>query len=437
MIFTKELIEKYMGGVVDRLVEDKYTENLWEMYGTTKKVTPQLLVETAMRSEQGVPLERPFGSPQLFSPWNELMFNPVHLFRMPVPDSEQVNTGVLLGPKASRPLELKIPIVISGMSYGGALSKKAKIALARGASLVGTASNSGEAPLLQEEREAAHYFIGQYNRGGWMTEEMLKQLDMVEIQLGQGAQAAAPMRTKSSQIGEEFREIFHLDQEEDALIDSRLPGVNCPDDFKEVVSHLKNIVEVPVGLKLAASHHLEKELEIAVEAGVDFLSIDGAEAGTHGGPTILQDDFGLPALPALCRTVNFLEEKGIRDQVSIILGGGLLSPGHFLKALALGADAVYIGTVAVMAMIGGQIKKTIPWEPPTELVLYSGKEKDELDVEQASMSLAYYLKSVTKEMVLAVKALGKWGLTELDKSDLSALTPNVAKMTGVELVYIP
>lgn len=437
MIFTKEIIEKYMGGVVDRLVEDKYTENLWEMYGTTKKVTPQLLVETAMRSKQGVPLERPFGSPRQLSPWNDLMFNPVHLFRMPVPDSEPVETGVVLGPKATRPLKLDIPIIISGMSYGGALSKKAKIALARGASLVGTASNSGEAPLLEEERKAARYFIGQYNRGGWMTEEMLKQLDMVEIQLGQGAQAAAPMRTKSDRIGDEFREIFHLDEDEDALIDSRLPGVNCPGDFKELVRYLKDTVEVPVGLKLAASHHLEKELEIAVEAGVDFLSIDGAEAGTHGGPTILQDDFGLPALPALCRTVNFLEGRGLKGQISVILGGGLLSPGHFLKALALGADAVYIGTIAVMAMIGGQIKKTLPWEPPTNLVLYSGKEKDELDVDEAAMSLAYYLKSVVKEIVLAAKALGKGNLNEVDKSDLSALKPAVARMTGVELVYIP
>ncbi len=437
MFFTKELIEKYVGGFIDRLIEDKYTENLWEMYGSTKKVSPQFLVETAMRAKQGKPLQRPFGAPAQLSPWQQLMFNPVHLFRMPLTDREQVLTGVTLGPGAKRPLKLEIPIIISGMSYGGALSKKAKIALARGAALMGTATNTGEAPLLEEEREAAAYLIGQYNRGGWMKDEMLERLDMVEIQLGQGAQAAAPMRTKSSVIGKEFRQVFDLAEGEDALIDGRLPGVESPKDFVKLVQELKKKVEVPVGLKLAASHHIEKELDIAVEAGIDFITVDGAEGGTHGGPTVLQDDFGLPAFHALCRTVTYLEKKGLKDRISVLIAGGLLSPGHYLKALALGADAVYIGTIAVMAMIGTQIKKTVPWEPPTNLVLYSGKEKDELDVDQASIDLAYYLKSCVKEMKLAAKALGRSSFSEIDKSDLSALTQEAARIAGVELVYMP
>jgi methylamine---glutamate N-methyltransferase subunit C len=245
------------------------------------------------------------------------------------------------------------------------------------------------------------------------------------------------MKTKSQNIDHEFRQAFGLKRDEDALIDGRLPGVNSPDDFINLVSFLKDRVAVPVGLKLAASHHLEKELKFAVEAGLDFISIDGAEAGTHGGPTILQDDFGLPTLHALCRTVNFLEQKGLKDEISVIIGGGLLTPGHFLKALALGADAVYIGTIAIMALISNMIKETLPWEPPTELVLYSGKDKDKLDVDQAALNLAYYLKSAIKEMELAVKALGKTKITDLDKSDLSSLSREVAAITGVELVYLP
>ncbi|ACL70479.1 FMN-binding glutamate synthase family protein [Halothermothrix orenii] len=437
MQITKYLIEKYMGGFIDRLVEDKYTENLWEMYGTTEKIFPRTLVETAMRAKQGTPLERPFGTPQHFSPWYKLLFNPVHLFKMPTVDSVQVDTSVTLGPGASKPLTLDIPIMISGMSYGGALSKKAKIALARGASLMGTATNSGEAPLLEEEREAACYFIGQYNRGGWMTGDMLQKLDMVEIQVGQGAQAGAPMKTKSNKIGPEFRKSFHLNKGQNALIDGRLPGINSAEDFIELVKRLKEKVDVPVGLKFAATHHLEKELAIAVEAGVDFITVDGAEAGTHGGPTILEDHFGLPTLHALCRTVTFLEKEGLKDKISVIASGGLLTPGHYLKALALGADAVYIGTIAVMAMVSSQIKKTVPWEPPTELVLYSGKQKNELDVDKASLNLAYYLKSCVKEMELAIKALGKEKISEVDKKDLCALTEEVAKITGVELVYLP
>lgn len=424
-----------MGGLIERLIGDPYTENLWEIYSSTKKVTPQVLIETAMRTKTGIPLTRPFGSPVHFSPWNDLMFNPVHLFRMPVLAKEKVDMRVVIGPEAKRPLKLEIPVIISGMSYGGALSKEAKIALAKGAALVGTASNSGEAPLLQEEREAASLFIGQYNRGGWMREEMLKQLDMVEIQLGQGAQASAPMGTKSEKIGKEYREIFGLNEGEDALIDSRLPGINSPQEFINQVHVLKEMVDVPVGLKIAATHHLEKELAIALEAGIDVLCIDGAEAGTHGGPTILQDDFGLPAMHALCRTVDYLKKENVREKISVIASGGLLTPGHFLKALALGADAVYIGTIAVMAMVGSMIKKTVPWEPPTDLVLYSGKEKDEFNVEQGAVNLAFFLKSCVKEMELAMKALGKSSVVTVNKNDLSALSEKVAKITGVELVY--
>src|SRR5690606_14980664 len=138
---------------------------------------------------------------------------------------------VTIGPRARRPLTLEIPVLISGMSYGGAHGLKAKIALARGASLAGTASNSGVARLIEEERKEAKFFIGQYNRGGWMnTDEQLKRLDAIEIQLGQGAQAAASMGTRSWQIDETFRKRFNLAEGEDARIHTRLPGMNRVED---------------------------------------------------------------------------------------------------------------------------------------------------------------------------------------------------------------
>src|SRR5690606_24026227 len=114
-----------------RLLRDPYVENLWELVATTMKVTPLQLVEIVLRAESGKPLGRPFGTVYHFSPWQELMFNPVHLVRLPTKDQKDVSTGVTLGPKAKRPLELKIPLLITGMSYGGALSKQARIALAK------------------------------------------------------------------------------------------------------------------------------------------------------------------------------------------------------------------------------------------------------------------------------------------------------------------
>ncbi|NLM36949.1 MAG: FMN-binding glutamate synthase family protein, partial [Firmicutes bacterium] len=132
---------------------------------------------------------------------------------------------------------------------------------------------------------------------------------------------------------------------------------------------------------------------------------------------------------------DYLEEKGVRDRVSLIAAGGLLSPDHFLKAMALGADAVYIGTAAVMAMIHTQMVETSPFEPPTQLVLYSGRLKDQLDIDRAAQSLTNYLNSCIAEMVLGAVALGKKALSEVDRHDLCALTSAVAEITGVELAY--
>lgn len=435
-LFTKPIVDLLSDDLAEKLLTDSYTENLWEMYATIKKVTPQLLVETSLRAETGTPLSRPFGSPHHFSEWDKLLFNPVHLMELPTPTEEEVETETIIGPEAKKPLKLGIPIIISGMSYGGALSKACKIALAKASTLAKTATNSGEAPLIKEEREAADKFILQYNRGAWATDiNDLREADMIEIQLGQGAQAGAPMRTPASKIDSEMREIFKLEEGEDAIIHSRLPGVNSSDDFITLVNELHSNLDVPVGIKIAATNYLEEELEIAVKAGVDFVTIDGASGGTHGGPAILQDDMGLPTLPALVRTVEYMEKKGIREKVSILIGGGLLTPGHFLKALALGADAVYIGTIAILAFVHTEGLKATPWEPPTSLVLYTGNLKEDLDIDKAARNLLNFLNSSIEEMKLAVKAMGKDNFISLNRKDLCSVDRELAERIGIDWVY--
>jgi len=422
-----------------RLARDPYVENLWEIIATTMKVTPLHLMETVLRAEKGQPLGRPFGSVYHFSPWQELMFNPVHLFRLPVEEKKKVRTSVTLGPAAKKPLELKIPLIVTGMSYGGALSKEARLALARAATLAGTATNTGEGAYIPEERESAARYIYQYHRGNWPhgnKPEFYSLADMIEIQLGQGAQASAPQTTKAEKIGVELRDIYGLKEGEDMVISSRLPGIKSGEDLKNLVFRLKEETGgVPVAYKFAASHYLEEEIKIALDAGVDVIVIDGAEAGTHAGQPLLEDDFGLPTMHALVRAEDYLAAEGVRNQVSLIAGGGLFSPGHFLKAMALGADAVYLGTAAVMAMIHTQMVKTSPMEPPTQLALYSGRLKERLDLDLAAESLANFLQSCVAEMILGAVALGKNDLSTIDRNDLCALTPYAAEITGVEPAY--
>lgn len=436
--FVRKITDGVTDTMMNRMLQEPYTENVFSMVTIARKVGPRNLVEAGMRAESGKPLERPLGSPVVLSHWDELLLNPVHLFRLPTPDTEEIKTAVTIGPRARRPLEVNIPILISGMSYGGALSLKAKIALARGATLAGTATNSGEAPLVEDERQEAKYFIGQYNRGGWMnTPAQLSRLDAIEIQLGQGAQAAAPMKTPSDMIGKDFRGTFHLKPGESAEIHSRLDDVNSRGDFIKLVERLREDYGVPVGFKFAASHYLEKELDIAVEAGVDYIVVDGAEAGTHGGPTTLQDDVGLPTLYALSRTVRYLASLGVKDDTSVIAAGGLVNPGHFLKALALGADSVYIGTIALVAMLQTQMGKALPFEPAPQVPLYSGKFKEDLDVDRGAENLARFLKSCVEEMRLTAYALGKTGLDQFAREDLVCVDRDLAQALGVDYAGFP
>ncbi|TCS93430.1 FMN-binding glutamate synthase family protein [Hazenella coriacea] len=430
--FTRSIVNEVVDETINRFTKDPYTENLFELIPVAKKVNPIYLMEIIMRSQQGTPISRPLGSHIHFSPWEHLLFNPVHLDRFPTQENVAIDTSVTIGPKAKKPLTISIPIMIAGMSFGGALSKNTKIALAKAATKVGTATNSGETGLLREEREAAQLFIGQFNRGGWMnTPDRYKQLDAIEIQLGQGAQGSAPQKTSAKNIGKEYREVIGLKEGEDAQIRSRLPGVNTKEEFIQLVRRLQNETGVPVGLKIAATHHLEKELAIALEAGVDFITLDGAEGGTHGGAPTLQDDLGLPTLFAVTRAHDFITRHQALEKVSLIATGGLVTPGHMLKAIALGADAVYIGTAAVMALVGDQITKTVPFEPPTSLVVYTGKITDQLDIDRSVMNLVRYLNGTVREMELTTISLGKTSLSDLSLSDLCSIDPFLCKATGI------
>lgn len=440
-MFTKlvrRIVNMVSDSVMHRIVKDPYTENIFSYLTVMQKLSARAIVEAGMRAETGKPLSRPLGSPIVLSHWEQLLFNPVHLYRMPTKDNTQINTRITIGPKAKKPLSLEIPILITGMSYGGALGLKAKIALARGATLVGTATNSGEAPLIPEERKAAKYFIGQYNRGGWMNDpESLSQLDAIEIQLGQGAQAAAPMGTKAKDIDEPFRRRFGLKEGEDATIHTRLSDVNQQEQFPKLVKHLRQTYGVPVGLKTCATHYLEYEIDHALAGEIDFIVVDGAEGGTHGGPTILQDDVGLPTLIALARTIRHLEKRGVKDQVSVIAAGGLVTPGHFLKAMALGADAVYIGSIALIGMLQSQLNIAAPFEPPVQTVLYKGKFKEDLDIDQATTHLSNFLLSCVEEMKMVAYALGKSDLTQIDRSDLVSMDKELSRALGVDYALYP
>lgn len=367
------------------------------------------------------------------------MFNPVYFTRTPLDEEMKIDQQVTIGQRAAKPLTIDLPIMVGAMAYGIGVSKKTRLALAEATSRLNTATNAGVGPLLPAERRKAKKLILQYHRGPWGKDEAtLRQADMIEIQLGYGALGSAPVRLLPNEISPEFRSSMDLSADEGLAFAAQLPEAKNGTALANLVRRLRRMTEgVPIGVKIGATHFLEEELEIILRANLDFITIDGSEGGINFGPGLLADDLGLPTLPALCRTVEFLKRKGLKEKIALIISGGLFTPGQFLKALALGADAVYIGTVALLALAHTQLTKVIPWEPPTNLVYEIGPAKAKLAPQVGAKSVFNYLHSCQLEMELAMRSLGKSSLTELSKADLCALSPEVALMTGVENGGIP
>lgn len=432
-------VKRLLNFYLKRFMVEPYAQNLWELFSAGGRTPPQVIVESNLRATRGEIIERPLAGPKRFPDFGNLMFNIAQLATLPTPRVVPVDLGVTIGKTAARPLRLEIPIIVSGMAYGLGLSRKAKLALALGASLAGTATNTGEGPWLPEERRLARRLIVQYSRGRWAKDpHLLKQADMIEIQLGQGAIAGLEHATKSEALSPSVRRSLGLAPREEAIVAARLPGMEKPDRLQNLVRYLRELTQgVPIGAKIGAGKHLERDLAILVEAGVDAVAVDGAQAATRGSPPIIQDDFGLPTVYALSRARRFLDREGVGDRVSLIIGGGLFTPGDFLKALALGADAVYIGTIALYALSHLQVLPSLPWEPPTELVFEGGRRSHQLKVGKSARYLANFLKAAAAEMAEGIRALGKRSLAELGPEDLMALDPVTAEATGVALAYQP
>ena len=428
-----KMLDPMMDETTVKMMTEEYSDNPLVLLTVAEKLSPRALIEAAMRAEAGKELSRPLGSPVMLSPWTKLYLNSKQLFELPSTDYTTIGTQTVIGPHAKKPLAIDIPVLITGMSYGGSLSLQMKIALAKGAGAAGTATNTGESAVTDEEREAAKFLIGQYHRGGWLSgPEQLGRLDAIEIQLGQGAWGGAVDEPiPSSDIGEHLRQAWHLQRDQDTAINSRMSGKDTSQDIIAMINKMKAQYDVPIGIKIAATDYIEYELAVIAQTKADYIVIDGAEGGTAGSPPTLQDDLGLPTLHGLVRAVDYLTDYDLRDRFSLIVAGGMATPGHFLKALALGADAIYIGSIALMAAMHTQAAKVMPQAPPSQLALYKGKMNDKLDVDSAAYHLTNFLNSCKAEMQLAAQAMSKQSLKELSRDDLVAVDRDLAEFAGI------
>ncbi|HEY3426549.1 MAG TPA: FMN-binding glutamate synthase family protein, partial [Negativicutes bacterium] len=400
ILLAKPILRYIINQVTDdamtKLLTDDYDQNLAELFPSLKRFSVLNLIELSLRAQNGTVITRPLGSPKHFFGYDNLMFSPRQMTKLSLAESVQIDMSVTIGPNVEKPLTIKIPLMIGAMAYGLALSEEAKLALARASKTLQTATCSGEGPFLPEEPGEAGKFNLQICRWSWggRTDQQIASADMLEVQMGQGADMGTA-RIEAEELEGRARILGGLAPGQPAVALNAPPEVHSSKDWPKFMKNLRQRANgIPIALKIMATDRLEEELAIAKNLGFDAVVIDGAGGGAHATAPIKQDDFGIPSLPALIRAKRYLKNT----QISLVVSGGYFTPGQCLKALALGADAIYLGTIPLLALVHNQVTKATPWEPPTTLVYYNSPTKAQLDINQAATSVANVLTAMVLEM---------------------------------------
>jgi len=399
--------------------------------------SPETITEIKYKAQVGKHRIRGCGTPRKLPHFDDLTFLPSQLTRMSIDTyREDCKTQTVLGARfAKKPLVIETPIMISGMSYG-ALSKEAKTALAKATDIVGTSINNGEGGLLPEESANSYKQVVQIlpSRMGF-TLRNIEAADALEIIVGIGAKPGLSGHLMASKITKEIAEFRQLPEGIDLHSHPRHGDIFGADDLCLKMEELRDITdnEIPIFLKLAAGRVWE-DVKIAVKAGVDGIVIDGAEGGTGAAPVVASNNLGIPTLPALVQAVRSLEDMGVKEEISLIVSGGIKDGADVAKALALGADAVAIGTGAMIAMGCVVCLRCHEGKCAFGIGTQDPELRQRLSVDEAAQQVANYIQAMTNEAIILAKAAGKTKLTSLEREDLRSLTLETCAMTGIPLI---
>lgn len=407
------------------------------MMETRTNWSKETLVEIDYKAKNGKYRIRGCASPRKLPTFDDLMILPGQMTRMPIDTyREKCETRTVLGARyAKRPLIIETPIMIAGMSYG-ALSKEAKIALAKATQKVGTVISNGEGGILPEELENSYRQSIQIlaSRMGF-TRRNLEVADMLEVLYGIGAKPGLSGHLMGEKVSEDVAKIRQIPVGIDLHSHPRSGDAFGADDMVVKMQQLRELTnwETPIFCKLAAAR-VKEDVKIAVKLGFDGIILDGCQGGTGAAPVMAADHLGIPSMPALVQAVNVMEEMGVKDEMSIIISGGIKDGADVAKALAIGADAVAIGTAAMVAMgcrvcmncQSGQCAFGIGTQDP-EL-------RKNLNIDEAADKVANYIKAMTEEAVLLAKAAGKTKLKNLEPEDLRSVNLETCAMTGIPLI---
>jgi methylamine---glutamate N-methyltransferase subunit C len=363
--------------------------------------------------------------------WDDILIKGAQLARIPLNRDENVDTKTVIGPKAKKPLVVSTPIIISHMSFG-ALSKEAQSALALGSGAAGTAMCSGEGGILAEAMGMAHKYIFEYvpNRYS-VTEENLRRVDAVEIKFGQSAKPGMGGHLPAGKVTAEIAAVRGFPEGTDIVSPSRFPDIATREDLKRKVDELRKLSKGrPIGIKFAAGE-VEADLEFALSAGPDFVTIDGRAGATGAALKLVKDATSIPTIYALDRARRYLDGRGIKD-VTLIVTGGLRVSSDFAKALALGADAVAIGTAALMAIGCQQYRICDTGRCPVGIATQDPALRVRLDVEESARWLANFLRVSTEELKDFARLTGNDSVHKLSVRDLATTSSEISGYTSIE-----
>ena len=397
---------------------------------------------------------RGFSTFQKVTHFDDLTFLSTGLTRFPLEGyKEKCNTRTVIGKRfAKEPLVLETPIYITGMSYG-ALSRTAKTALAMGASMTGTATCTGDGGMLREERDAGSKLIYQIlpSRYGVNPHHIL-EADALEIVVGQGAKPGTGGMLMGVKVLDDVAEMRDLPKGIDQRSPARHPDWLGPDDLTVKIEQLREATDwrVPIHVKLGACR-VKDDVKLAAKAGADAIVMDSMVAGTGASAEILLDHSGIPTVPAIVLAREALRELGLYGTVSLIVSGGIRSGADAAKALALGADAVAIGLAALIALNCNKEIEGVDFEKeigvkagycnhcqtgrcPVGITTQDPELEKRLDLEGGARRVANFINSMTMEMTLLARSLGKSDVHSLEPEDLAALTIEASAMAQIPLV---
>jgi glutamate synthase domain-containing protein 2 len=384
--------------------------------------------------------------------FDDLLFLGASMSRYPLEGyRERCDTKVVLGTRyAKKPLELDIPITIAGMSFG-ALSAQAKEALGRGATIAGTSTTTGDGGMTAEERGQSKTLVHQYlpSRYG-MNPNDLRKADAIEVVVGQGAKPGGGGMLLGQKISDRVAEMRNLPKGIDQRSACRHPDWTGPDDLAIKIQELREITnwEKPVFVKISGTRPFY-DTALCVKAGADVVVLDGMQGGTAATQEVFIEHVGQPTLACIRPAVDALQDLGMHRKVQLIISGGIRNGADVAKALALGADAVSIGTAALVALgdndpvfeeefkqLGTTAGAYDDWHEgrdPAGISTQDAELAKRLDPIAAGRRLANYLKVMTLEAQTIARACGKSHVNNLEPEDLVALTVEAAAMARVPL----